>query len=185
MALGAAVFGTATLLYAVEAVPKIPNWPQALKRHFGRKNNWLIDGRVACKVGIKEYLRLMMGFTCLVNALHDGSNPFVPSEPQWTKSGIRWMIGQAGSRYRDISAEEGLGKFKLIETGMDWVEGCGAYALEPTDFNNCCVYLTGSVGCGVSELVLSIGRCDGTLGLRFHHRGTAHINHGCASRGIG
>lgn len=126
-----------------EPVPLIPDFPEAYLNLFGDpgpRNLWLIDGRVAEKVGIKEYLRLI-GVTYYYE-----SNPFKPYDPNRVKSGIRWMLGQAGYRNQRRRVDLCRQAFAPFEVGMDWVEGGGVYGLNPKVVKDQRLKLPGSIG---------------------------------------
>lgn len=124
---------------AIEAVPLIPYFPEVQVRLFGRENVWLVDGRVAEKVGPTEYLRLVgLG-------LSGTDDDLVPHDLMRVRSGIRWMIGQDGFRNRGRKPKDCRRLFQFFEVGMDWVEGAAVYALNPKVINGHRVDLLGSV----------------------------------------
>lgn len=114
---------------AVEAIPQIPTFPAEQVRLFGRENIWIVDGRVAEKVGLKEYFRL-------VGLAYSGKDhTFEPYDPKRERFGVRWMIGQDGYRNRGREANDCRERFHSFEVGMDAIEGGAVYGQNPKVIN--------------------------------------------------
>lgn len=159
-----------------EPVPQIPAFPHEHVRLFGVQNIWLIDGRVAEKVGIKEYCKLI-GL-----AYHGESDTLEAYDPKRAKSGIRWMLGQDGIRNRNRKANDCRNGFQPFEVGMDWVEGGGVYALDPTVIEDHYLDLPGSVPYWDRGFVACLGRFSGKPEFRWPFGGLADPHRGAASR---
>lgn len=161
---------------AIQAVPQLPVWPATHLRLFGAQNIFLIDGRVAEKVGIEKYCEL-------VGLAYYGENDTLEAhDAKRAKSGIRWMLGQDGYRNRNRKANDCREGFQSFEVGMDWVEGGGLYGLNPKVMEDHCLDLPGSVLRGYRDDVACMGRFRGVPELHWGFGGDANPCYGAASR---
>lgn len=161
---------------SLEPVPMVPTFPEPHVRLFGPQGIWLVDGRVAAKVGFKEYLRIIGLGT---NAENDRFEAF---DPKRAKSGIRWMIGQDGYRNRCRTPDDCRKTFAPFEVGMDWVEGASVYALDPKVIEGHYLNLPGSVF-GVFRHVACLGVFSSKPKLDWFRSDGAALDRGTASRG--
>lgn len=162
---------------AIEAVPQIPNFPEVQMRLFGREGIWLVDGRVAEKVGLTGYLRL-------VGLAYGGTDDtFESHDPKRAKSGVRWMIGQDGFRNRGRKPNDCRELFQPIEIGMDCIEGAGVYAQNSKVIENHWMDLPGSVRRGNRGRCAYLGVIDGEPELYWNWGGNSLPKCGSASRG--
>ncbi len=164
-----------------EPVPMVSAFPATHIRLFGTQGITIADGRVAEKVGLKEYLRL-------VGLAYGGENDtFEPFDPKRAKSGIRWMIGQDGYRNRNRKPSDCRKTFAPFEVGMDAIEGGAVYAQNPsvigTQQDPHYLYLSGSVHRRDRGRYAYLGLFDGKPELRWRWYGVAFPEYGTASRG--
>ncbi len=162
---------------SVEAVPQITVFPETHVRLFGRENVWLVDGRVAEQVGIKEYCKLL-------GLVYTGEDDTLEAcDLKRAKSGVRWMIGQDGFRNRGRKGNECRELFQTFEVGMDSVEGGAVYAQNSKVIYGHWMNLLGSVRREGRESCVCLGVFDDKPGLDWDWDGCAYPQYGSASRG--
>lgn len=163
---------------AVEAVPQIQAFPETHVRLFGGKNVWLVDGRVAAKIGVKEYYKLV-GVAC-----SGEDDALEHKDPKLAQDGVYWMIGQDGYRNRGRAPDHCREQFQPFEVGMDWAEGGAVYAQNPDVIADHFMVLPGSVHRANRDGVACVGRLYGTVRLFSCWSSNAHPRYGSASRGM-